>query len=113
LFDSGANVALISAGLIRKLENEADFLKMKKLVQPEKVGRAGKDVLSIHRKVCLESIVFQTSAGPLLWRNVWCMVDERDESLSLIIDRSTMEKMGCFAGRSQEEIRERSGSRGM
>ena len=94
LLDSGADVALISAGLIRKLENEADFLKMKKLVQPEKVGTAGKDVLSIHRKVCLESVVFQTSAGPLLWRNVWCMVDEGDESLSLIIDRSTMEKMG-------------------
>jgi hypothetical protein len=51
LLDSGADVALISAGLIRKLENEADFLKMKKLVQPEKVGTAGKDVLSTHKGV--------------------------------------------------------------
>ena len=94
LLDSGADVALISGGLIKSLEENAEFLRVKKLPIPEQVGTAGKDVLSIHRKVCLESVVFQTSAGPLVWRNVWCMVDERDKKHSLIIDRKTMEKMG-------------------
>ena len=94
LLDSGADVALISGGLMKRLEEEAEFLRVKKLAEPKVVGTAGKDVLSILRKVCLESVVFQTSAGPLVWRNVWCMVDEGDESISLIIDRETMKQMG-------------------
>jgi hypothetical protein len=94
LLDSGADVSLISGGLMKRLEEEAEFLRVKKLSKPKVVGTAGKDVLSIRRRICLESVVFQTSAGPLVWRNVWCMVDDGDERISLIINRETMEQMG-------------------
>ena len=94
LLDSGADVSLISGGLMKRLEEEAEFLRVKKLSKPKVVGTAGKDVLSIRRSICLESVVFQTSAGPLVWRNVWCMVDDGDERISLIINRETMEQMG-------------------
>jgi len=65
LLDSGADCALISRGLLEKLERKAGFLKMKLLNEPERIGTAGPDELVVKRKVCLESVVFHTSAGLL------------------------------------------------
>jgi hypothetical protein len=45
----------------------------------------------------LDSLVFQTSAGPLRWRNLHCWVDESDPDQLLVVDRPTMERMGYSA----------------
>ncbi len=94
LLDTGADVSLMSRGLLEKLELEAEFLKVKKLLQPVKIGTAGKECIYAHRKILLESVVLQTSAGPLSWRNVECFVNEADDDTLCIISNGEMEKMG-------------------
>ena len=96
LLDSGADCCLISRGLVEKLEKETGFLQMKLLDKPEAVGTAGSDI-EVRRLVCLESVVFQTTAGPLRWRNLKCWVDERDSGQLLLVDRPTMQEMGYSA----------------
>ena len=41
----------------------------------------------------LQCMEFSTSGGPLVWRNLEILVNEEDESMSIIIDRHLMEKM--------------------
>jgi len=96
LLDSGADCSLISRGLVEELESKLDFLKMKTLKEAEVIGTAGDDI-EVRRLVCLESLVFRTSAGPLRWRNLRCWVDENDSSQLLVVDRPTMESMGYSA----------------
>jgi hypothetical protein len=93
LLDSGADCCLIPRGLVGKLEEEVDSLQMRVYKKPRVIGTAGDDI-EVHRLVCLESVVFQTTAGPLRWRDLWCWVDESDPGDLLLVDRPTMEKMG-------------------
>jgi hypothetical protein len=74
LLDSGAECSLISRGLVERLESQVGFLKMKTLDEPKRIGTAGSDLV-VKRMVCLDSLVFQTSAGPLRWRNLQCWVE--------------------------------------
>jgi hypothetical protein len=97
LLDSGADCSLISRGLVERLESQVGFLKMKTLDEPERIGTVGSDLV-VKRMVCLDSLVFQTSAGPLRWRNLQCWVDESDPDQLLVVDRPTMERMGYSAG---------------
>jgi hypothetical protein len=74
LLDTGADVSLMPRGLLEKLEQEAEFLKVKKLLEPVEIGTAGSERISVHSKILLESVVLEASAGPLRWRNVECYV---------------------------------------
>jgi hypothetical protein len=66
LLDSGADYSLISQGLVEWLESQVGFLKMKTLDEPERIGTAGSDLV-VKR---MDSLVIQTSAGPLRWQNL-------------------------------------------
>jgi len=96
LLDSGADCCLISRGLVERLEQETGFLQMKLLDEPEVVGTAGSSI-EVRRMICLESVVFQTTAGPFRWRNLKCWVDEMDPGELLLVDRPTMQEMGYSA----------------
>jgi hypothetical protein len=96
LLDSGADCSLISRALVERLESQVGFLKMKTLDEPKRIGTAGSDLV-VKRMVCLDSLVFQTSAGPLRWRNLQCWVDESDLDQLLVVDRPTMERMSYSA----------------
>jgi hypothetical protein len=92
LLDSGTDCAMISKGLVEELTTKGAFVKMKTLMEPEIIGTTGNDI-EVRRIVCLDSLVFQTSAGKLRWRGVNCFVDENDQG-KLVVDMPTMEKMG-------------------
>ena len=94
LLDSGADCAMMSAGLVNKLVDLKKFIKMNFLKEPETIGTAGTQTIKVRRKICIESIVFKTSAGPLRWRNLECLVHEEDQGEKLLIDRETMKQMG-------------------
>jgi hypothetical protein len=85
LLDTGADVSLMPRGLLEKLEQEAEFLKVKKLSEPVEIGTAGSKRISVHRKILLESVVLETSAGHLRWRNEECYVNEADNGTLCII----------------------------
>ena len=50
---------------------------------------------------------FTTNGRPLAWRNLEVMVNEEDESLSLLMDRNLMETMGYSVEAILQSAREK------
>ena len=84
------------------------FLAIKELENPVKIKTVGQTPLWVKRSVLLQCTEFKTSGGPLVWRNLEMLVNEEDESKSLILDKHLMEKMGYSVMAMLEGVGEKS-----
>lgn len=78
--DSGAEVSVVTPGLIKRLESNGVWLQLKTLEDPVHIRGVGPTVMQVQR-VKLD-LRFDASSGQLLLRNVVCWVLESDLSIT-------------------------------
>nr|CCA27096.1 AlNc14C455G11756 [Albugo laibachii Nc14] len=93
LLDSGSDYRMISVGLVKVLP-ATKYLPIKDLKVPLKIATVGKTPLWVKRSVLLAYVELTTNDGLLVWCNLEVMVNEEDESISLLMDENFMEIMG-------------------
>ncbi|KAH7462617.1 Retrovirus-related Pol polyprotein from transposon 297 [Phytophthora ramorum] len=92
LLDSGADDSVVSGGIVRALESAGvPILTFSANTALEPVGG---HLIPVARKVRFGEVEFATSAGPLLLRNLDCLVHEEDRSLALTVGRPVMNRLG-------------------
>ncbi|GMF39925.1 unnamed protein product [Phytophthora fragariaefolia] len=92
LLVSGADDSVVSCGIVCALETAGITINqypMSKALDP-----VGGHLIRVVRKVRFGELVFETSAGPLLLRNLDSLVHEEGRSLSLSIGRPVMSWLG-------------------
>nr|CCA25237.1 AlNc14C283G10147 [Albugo laibachii Nc14] len=88
LLDSGSDCRIVSMDLVDTLSS-LKFLPVKELTRPLKTDTV------VGEKNCTTRLrPLQTSGGPLVWRNLEVLLNEGNASLSLLLDRNLMERMG-------------------
>jgi hypothetical protein len=92
LLDSGADDSVVSRGCIEKLEQAGAVLA----IAPANADLlpVGDHDIPVHRKVRFAEVILDTSAGPLVLRNLDCFVHEEDENVALTISRLVMQRLG-------------------
>ncbi|GMF50263.1 unnamed protein product [Phytophthora fragariaefolia] len=90
LLDSGADDSVVSCGIVRALE--AAGLTINQYPMSKTLEPVGGHLIRDVRKVRFGEVEFETSAGPLLLRNLDCLAHEE---LSLTIGRPVMSRLGC------------------
>ena len=94
LLDSGADVSLVSAGLVDRIAANGSFLSVAKPKDGLMLHPVGQERVSVERKVRFPEVTLKTSAGPLRLRNLECWIHEGDQSNAVTIGRPTMMALG-------------------
>ncbi|KAE8980295.1 hypothetical protein PR002_g24168 [Phytophthora rubi] len=94
LLDSGADVNVVSRGLIKRLQEQGVTVHVEKQ-EPHKLATFDGGVFEVTQMVHLDVIQIQTTAGPLLLRRTPAWVFEQDTTRQvLILSRPVMERLG-------------------
>ncbi|RHY25898.1 hypothetical protein DYB32_008020 [Aphanomyces invadans] len=97
LFDSGSDTSVGSLGLVSALLAAGASVAMRDAVRPLELRPYGNDVptITVTKKVKLNSVVFQTSYGPLVLRGLDLWVDEAvKDKAELLVGRPVMNFLG-------------------
>ena len=97
---------MISVGLVKVLTKEK-FASVKEFKNPLQIATVEYTPLWVTRSVLLQCVEFKTNGGPLIWRNLEMLVNEEEKSISRIMDRHLMEKMGYSVEAILEGAREK------
>ncbi|POM78260.1 Hypothetical protein PHPALM_4228 [Phytophthora palmivora] len=92
LLDSGADDSVVSGGIIRALESAV--VTIREYSVSRTLDPFGRHLIPVTRKVQFGEVEIETSAGPLLLRNLECLVYEEDRTLSLTIGRPVTNCLG-------------------
>ncbi|OWZ19659.1 hypothetical protein PHMEG_0006065 [Phytophthora megakarya] len=92
LLNSGADDSVVSGGIMHALESAG--VTIQEYPVSRTLDPVGGHLISVARKVRFGEVEFDTSAGPLLLRNLDCLVHEEDCALSLTIGRPVMNRLG-------------------
>lgn len=93
LLDTGADVSLVSNGVLDALKASGAFVCVADAT-PLQLVPVGQAKLTVDRKALFRTVKMHSSAGPVLLRDLECWIDESDASMTLTIGRQVMVKLG-------------------
>ena len=97
LLDSGADLSLVSAGVIRALEAHGSYVSIASVGKPVELVPVGDQRFVVRRRVKFDNVTLESSAGPLVLRGMICWIHEQDDSMFLTLGRPVMEQLGYSA----------------
>ncbi|GMF46737.1 unnamed protein product [Phytophthora fragariaefolia] len=89
----GADTTLVARGVIDVLQADGVLVHLRRVADQE-LKPVGSGQLVASRVIQFKEVMLETSAGPLMLRNLECFVDESDPSHGLIVGRPIMKILG-------------------